>query len=411
MSDSEIQNNEDIEFIDFIGFIFRNLKTISIITIISMVIVLSISILSLKLPPEVNFLPNKYSPKSLVILNSAASGGMLDSLMGNSGMGALAGLAGLPGGESGPTEADLAIRLAKTNSFITKLDETFNLSEIYKTNTKKNPKTSLAIIINKNLKIEQDENSGLLEISYTDTDKFLATKIANKATVLLENEFSKIDSIRNKNQFNLARENKIKIETEMERIAKETILFQKKHNLIDVDTVFEQIMKQMSTLQTSLLNKEVEIENYKMISSIKDPAYKRLVNEKLAIMNAISKLESGHSGKFPPVDKLPELALELQELKSDMAIQQAVYKTIVQQYEALKLTEGGSGPTFQVLEMAVVPEIKSEPSRAKICIIFSILGFIISLIIVFAKEFWQNVKRNPTIINKLKGVKSWKSSF
>lgn len=400
---SSVENEQkEISVLNVINILMKNFKLIFIITLVSMVTILTLAIVGKMMPPEKSFMPDKYSPTSIVMLNSSSSSGGLDSLLGNSGMGALAGLAGLSGGE-GTSDIDLAKKLATTDTFIQKLNNTFNLDEKYETITSEYPKTALKNIIKTNLQLKVDELSGLLEISYTDIDKYLATDIVNEATSLLEEEFTKIDIVRNKSQLSLAEDNKQKLESEMEWIARETIKFQKKHNLIDVDIVFEQLMRQMSTLQTSLLNKEIEIENYKMISSIKDPGYKRLINERLALENAISKLESGKAGNFPPVAKLPELALELQELKADMAVKQAVYKTIVQQYEALKLTSGGTGPTFQVIEKAMVPEIKSEPSRGKICIIGSVAGFFLSLLVLFFKELWADIKSDPEKLKKLKG--------
>lgn len=405
MSEIEIRKTEDeIDLLKIVSILLKNIKWIIGLPTISMIITVTYAIISLILPQDKSYMPNVYSPKSTVLINSS-SDGAINSLLSNSGMGSLAGLAGLSGSSSGPSNSSLAIKLATTNSFINKLNDTFKLSTIYDTKESKHPLTNLKNIINSKLTLKMDGKSGLLEISYTDVDKNLATDIVNKATSLLEEEFAKIDIIRNNNQFALVEENKIKVEQEIENIKKNIVLFQKKHHLVDVNIVFGELMKLMSTMQTALLNKEIEIENYSLVSNIKDPGFKRLANERKSIINAIHKLEEGEAGNYPPVKDLPELALELDQLRAEMDIQQAVYKTIIQQYETLKLTSTGTGPTFQVLERAEIPEIKSGPSRAKLCISVAFASFFLSIFFVFMKEVYFNIKNDPEKMRRLRGEK------
>lgn len=402
MQDMENNNEEhSFDLWKVIAILIKNKWIVILITLGAMFFIAIYSIISIKLPINKSYLPNRYTPKSLVILNSASGSGSIESLLNNSGMGALAGLAGVSGG--GASDTEIAIKLSTTNSFIKKLDEEFDLGTIYQTNISSHPRTELKNIIGSNLNIEADAKSGILEISYTDIDKKLATKIVNKATDILEEEFAIIDKVRNRNQFTLAEENKAKVEKEIERLSLELITFQKKHNLISVDIVFEELMKQISTMQTSLLEKEVEIESYGKVSNIKDPGYLRLVNEKNAILNAIDKLENGEVGNYPPIKNLPKLALELEKIRNEIVIQQTVYKTIIQQYETLKLTSGGTGPTFQVLEKAEIPEQKSEPSRAKLCITFTFLALFMSIILVFIKEGMKKILNDPDKMKILKG--------
>ncbi len=404
MSEVNISNEDtELNLLDLISTLYRNIKWIVIITLISMIIAVIISVLSIVIPPKDSFMPNVYSPVSTVMLNGDNKRGGLNSLLGDSGMGALAGLAGISSEGAGPTDSELAIKLANTNRFINKIESEYNLSELYETNDEKFPKTALRNIVKKKLSISF--SSGILKISYTDIDRNLATDITNKVTQLLEEEFAKVDLIRNSSQFKLAEENKLKVEKEIERLSLELITFQKRHNLIDAEIVFEELMKQMSTMQTSLLQKEVDIESYGFVSNIKDPGYKRLENERSAIINAIEKLEKGEFGNYPPVKELPEIALELEKLKSGIEVQKTVYKTIIQQYETLKLTADGTGPTFQVLEKAEVPEMKSGPSRTKFCTVITFVGLFTSIIFVFIKEALINIKNDPSKLKRIKGVK------
>ncbi|QEN06391.1 hypothetical protein EW093_13065 [Thiospirochaeta perfilievii] len=245
----------------------------------------------------------------------------------------------------------------------------------------------------------------MLTISYTDIDKQLATNIVNRVTSLLEEEFAKIDKIRNTDQYSVITDKMSVVEADLERLQDQIIEFQTLHNIMDVEIVAEELVKQVSEFQSELLKKEVEIESYGKVSNIRDPGYTKLINEKEAILNAISKLENGEVGDYPPVKDLPRLALELTKLKREADVKLVAYKALVQQSETLKLTAEGTGSTFQVLEYAEVPEMKSGPSRGKLVIIVTFAGFFFSIFFVFLKEAWMNIKNDPEKMKRLRGEK------
>ena len=405
MSDIEIRNNEDeIDLLDLVSVLIKNIKWIIGISLLFMVGILLYAIISLKLPADKSYMPNLFSPKTTVMLNSSSGGSSLDSLLGGSGLSSLAGLAGISGGGGGGTsDSALAMKLVTTNSFINKIATEFNLATIYETDETDYPKTTLRKTITEKLSITEDSDTSMLEITYTDIDKVLATDIVNRVTGLLEEEFAKIDKIRNRSQYSVVEDKKMMVEKELNRLQNEVIKFQIEHNIMDVNIVSEALVEQVSEFQSQLLKKEVEIESYGKISNIKDPVYIRLNNERDAIKNALVKLENGEVGDYPPVKDLPKLAFELEKLKRAAEIQLIGYKALVQQSETLKLTASGNESTFQVLEYAEVPEIKSGPSRGKLVIIVTFAGFFLSIFFVFLKEAWMNIKNDPEKMNRLTG--------
>lgn len=406
MSDIELSKNEvEFDFLDIVRVLINNIKIITIITITTFIIAIAISIASIIIPPKKSFMPNTYSAKSTIMLNSTNGNSSLESIISSSGVGALAGLAGISGGSEGTTDADLAIKLATTNSFIDKLNKTFNLDSVYEIDESHYPLTTLRNKVKKNLSLKLDDSSGMLEIIYTDIDKTLATDIVNKATEFLEEEFTQIDKIRNKSQHLVVDEKIAVVELEMKNLQHEIIKFQLKHNILDVSVVSAEIVKLVSKLQSQLLEKEVEIESYGKVANIKDPVYIKKLNERDAILNAIKKLEDGEVGDYPPIKELPTLAFELEELKKKLEIQTIGYRALIQQSETLKLTAEGTGPTFQVLERAEVPEMKSGPSRGRFSILLTFVGFFFSIIFAFIKEAYFNIKNNPQKMAKLKGGK------
>ena len=52
-------------------------------------------------------------------------------------------------------------------------------------------------------------------------------------------------------------------------------------------------------------------------------------------------------------------------------------------------------PVFQVLDYPQVPEMKSEPSRGKLCIIATFAGFFFSIFLAFLLNALQEIRRDP----------------
>lgn len=405
MSNIEVENEDVIDILDLVSVLIKNIKIIISITAFFMFGVLAFSVISIILPADKSYLPNKFSAKSTVMLNSIEGGSTIDSMLATSGMSNLTSFAGFSTSGGNISDSKLAEKLVTTHSFIEKINNEFNLDQVYDTINSDFPETELKRAVLERLSLAEDDDTGLLIISYTDIDKYLATNIVNKVTDLLEDEFDKIDIIRNKNQRSLIENKKEKVEIELDRLQNEILDFQNKHNLIDVNVVFSELMKQVTELQSQLLMKNVAIDSFSQISSIRDPGYLKLISERDALARAIELVQDGKTGDYPPLDSLPELSLELEYLKRELDVQANVYKSIITQLESLKLASDGTGPTFQVIEIARIPEMKSGPSRGKLSIIVTFAGFFFSIFFVFLKEEFLKIKNDPEKMKKLKGLK------
>ena len=70
-------------------------------------------------------------------------------------------------------------------------------------------------------------------------------------------------------------------------------------------------------------------------------------------------------------------------------------------YELLKVKMQSEQPVFQILERPEIPDMKSKPSRGKLCIIITFAAFFISVFMAFALNAWQNIKNDPEAQKKL----------
>ena len=90
-------------------------------------------------------------------------------------------------------------------------------------------------------------------------------------------------------------------------------------------------------------------------------------------------------------------------LQLEFKVQEQIYSGLKAQYESLKVTMASEQPIFQILEYAEVPDIKSGPSRGKLCIIVAFAAFFMSVFLAFLLNAIQNIKKDPEAMAKLKG--------
>ena len=135
MSEQEIKEKQDdeISLIDLFAVLLRWKWLITIITGIACIAVVIVCVISLKLPPEDSFMPNKYTPKAQMLINNKdSSGSSLSSMLSSSGLGSLASLAGVNVSGGGVSYSSLAQYLVNSNTIQDSVVQKFNLIERYK---------------------------------------------------------------------------------------------------------------------------------------------------------------------------------------------------------------------------------------------------------------------------------------
>lgn len=100
-----------------------------------------------------------------------------------------------------------------------------------------------------------------------------------------------------------------------------------------------------------------------------------------------------------------EYSIEQKRLELELNAQQEVYTQLRTQLELLKVDMQTETPVFQVLERPSIPDIKSGPSRGKLCIIVTFAAFFVSIFLAFLLNAIENIKKDPEAMAKLKSTK------
>ena len=188
--------DDEISLIDLLAVLLRRKWMIIGVSALAMVFAVVISVISLVLPPEKSFLPNKYTPVAAMLINNGdSSSGGLSAAISSSGLGSLASMAGVSV-PSGATNSALAGYLVHSNTIMDSVVDKFNLIERYK--IEKFPRAASRDALKKVLSSSYDEDTGVFTVSFTDIDPVFARDVVNYVVSLLEQRFLDLGIDQNK---------------------------------------------------------------------------------------------------------------------------------------------------------------------------------------------------------------------
>ncbi len=123
-------------------------------------------------------------------------------------------------------------------------------------------------------------------------------------------------------------------------------------------------------------------------------------NKIVDLQNEIKKLEVSVSNAYSSYN-LEAISIQTSLLKLELDAQQAIYKQLKTQLELTKINLASEKPVFQILEKASVPDMKSKPSRGKLCIIITFAGGFLSVFLAFLLNAIENIKKDEEAMSKL----------
>ena len=83
---------------------------------------------------------------------------------------------------------------------------------------------------------------------------------------------------------------------------------------------------------------------------------------------------------------------QLERLQSDFSMASSVYTELAKQLETQKIQVKEDTPVFTIIEPVSIPIDKSKPKRPMILVIWTFLGGIVGVGMVFGKEFFASIK-------------------
>lgn len=218
VADKKDKKSDEISLLDLIAVVFKYLKMEIIIVVAAMIFAVAISVISIVMPPEKSFLPNKYKSYSTMLINeNASSGSSVASALSASGLGSLMGVSG--GAVS--TYSSLALYLSSSKSLLDAVVDNFNILAREEFEKSKYPRSDSRKWVSDKLKGSIDEENGIFTIEFEYIDPKFACDVVNFVVDWISNKFDELGIDKNKIQKSNLEKNIQSSFAEIQRLQKE----------------------------------------------------------------------------------------------------------------------------------------------------------------------------------------------
>ena len=168
----------------------------------------------------------------------------------------------------------------------------------------------------------------------------------------------------------------------------------------DIDPVFARSVVDFSVDWLSDRFDELGLDNNKIQKENLEKNIQLCYNEILRLEREQQSLGASVSDPTSAWN-IPSITTGSAKIQLELGAQRQVYTQLKSQYELLKVQMQSEQPVFQIIERPEVPDMKSKPSRGKLCIIVEFAAFFMSVFAAFALNAYKNIKNDPEAWGKL----------
>jgi tyrosine-protein kinase Etk/Wzc len=326
--------------------------------------------------------------------------------------GTLAGLAGMLSGQAAfgfslsrlgfsglSRPSDLFAAILKSGRINGEIINRFDLKTRFKAKTMHDAHKELKRITKINVTPE-----GIIEVSVTHWDKYLAANMANGF-------IEELDKFNTETRMTMGKRYRIFLEERLEQTKLDMLAaadslrkFQEENRTVVLEEEMKSAIEIIAKLKGEQVIREIQKGAWAGADYENNPYIQNLNQQIEAIEKQLSAIEFGNKNKnrrefgagfSVPLIQLPELAIKLARLTRDFKVQEAIYELLTQSFEQAKLMELRDTPTVQILDQASPPEKKSWPKRIMIIMFAFFLSLAFSILLVIILEYNEDVKQNP----------------
>jgi capsule polysaccharide export protein KpsE/RkpR len=297
---------------------------------------------------------------------SAAS--LMMNQLASSGAGSLAAMAG--GGLGMKSTNDIYIGLLGSRPIADSIIQKFGLIEVYRDKNMTDARVDLA----RKTQIAS-EKDGFIVVSVTDKDKKRAAEMANAYTGELR-ILTQTLAVTEASQRKLFYEEQLKQAKEL--LVSAELSFQEvqqKKGLVQLDAQAKAMIESLEALRAQVAAKEVEVQALRSYSTEKNPNVQLAERELTSLQDQAARIEqNNNSGGGLGLGNAPAAGMEYLRAEHELKYRQALFDTLMRQYDVARLDEAKEAAIIQVVEPAIEPDRKSSPKRAMITFFFTVTG-------------------------------------
>jgi tyrosine-protein kinase Etk/Wzc len=329
------------------------IKNVTVITIITVIITL--------------LLPRWYKAKTVIMPPSSKEStlGKLGGILGG-------GLLGIQGGEE---EQNRIMSILKSRSLLEQVAKNYNLIEKYDCDnleeTIKKMKDNLNIELGEELQIS---------VSFWDKDQDLVADITNYIVKCLDSLNISLSTGKGSYSRKFVESRVGEVLDSLNFLEREMKNFMAEEGVLIIEDQLRAGVNIAAQIKAEIISKEAELAVVNKAYDKNSPMAKFVQSEVNNLRDKYNKFfnEQSDDKIIPNFDKAPFLVTKFNRLKWKIEYYLKVLEILAPEYESAKISETKHVPTIQIIDIAVRPERKDKPKRAKIVLVLFGLSLIFS---------------------------------
>lgn len=341
--------------------------------------------------------PNIYAATSTMLPISGSSSSMLAQY---AGLASLAGVS-LPGASASDPTVKLQAIL-NSRGFAEKLIEQMNLvPKLLEHPEKIKSGTPLGAAVEAFQKgvfsVSTDAKTSLIKVTAKTKDPTLSRDIANAAVALIQEDL-KARTLSSSGKNIVLLEQQVAEQEKKVRAAQDKMTaYQRRNKLVSPQAQSAGGLQLYQGLIQQKIAAELQISQLEGALAADNPKLTAAKAQLEAIKKQIDDYERTGGGVGPSVSQAPAAMMEYANLTAELELATKIYGGLLTSLENMKLQDASEKLFVEVIDAAVAPERKSEPSRSMICAVGTMAGAFLAVLLVFVLDALGKLVADPEV--------------
>ncbi|WP_263381605.1 GumC family protein [Granulicella arctica] len=344
-------------------------------------------------------MPKDYESTARIMPPDQASSGaaMLAAIAGHS-LGSLGSLAGSLLGSK--TSSALFIDLLHSRTIGDHLIDRFDLQRIYH----KHYRIDTIKYLAHRTVITEDKKSGIISITFTDTDRQRAHDVTQAYLEELNSKITHSNTSSARREREFIEKRLISVQTDLLDAEKALSQFSSVNTTLDIKEQTHAMVDAAAKLQAELIVAQSEVESLKEVYGDQNIRVRAAQARIAGLQRELSKMSGSsdplietsegspvNSNIYPSIRQLPRLAVPYANLYRRVRIQETVFELLSQQYEMSRIEEAKDTPVVSIVDPPLVAEKKSFPPRLLVIVVFTLFSILAASVLVIALHLWTRM--------------------
>ncbi|AKC86808.1 polysaccharide biosynthesis tyrosine autokinase [Pseudoxanthomonas suwonensis] len=242
---------------------------------------------------------------------------------------------------------------------------------------------------------EQGKESGILRLTYEDTDPLRAEAVVQKVAEAYVRQNVDRSSAEAASQLQFVKDQLPTVRRQVEEAQALMSAYQSRANSVDITLQTKGLLEQEVAVESSI--QQLRLKQAEMDRSFtrEHPAYR-------ALLKQIGDLESRKAGFRREVSQLPDTQQELLRLTRDLQVSNELYTALLNQAQQLDVARAGSVGNVRIVDPAVADTAKPvKPRRSLVVLVATLLGGFLAVGAVFLQRMLNPGIEDPAQIEEL----------